>query len=464
MTQPRMSDRMSTGIPSRNAETEKLYWSPEELREWQLDRLRATVEQAKKSEFYRDRLKGFKPDSIEDLQTLPLTVKEELRPASPFGLLAVDPADLFQYHETFGTTGVPVSSWMTGRDFEVYSDQINQAGADFGKCDMVLIRFPYAISVPAHITAHAAQKRGACVVHASSRTLIAPHTRVISLLRKLNCTVFTGIALEGIFLAETAKLMGYDPAADFPSLRAICCAGEMLTEARRERIAALWGAKVYNMYGTTELGNVAADCPEGSLHASSDHFIFEVLDEETHEPVEDGQMGLLVVTTITREATPLVRFLTGDHVILTPGATCACGRTTPTIRHYGRDLNCFDFGGKRIFTRDIEERLLALPPDVIGNIYIYVVKDDEVVVRAESGRDDAAGIRDVVGRVASDLGIPFRIERVPEGDLFDRQKLLDVDPVIKPRYVADWRTDERHPDTLKALLSGYHTFVGKGKG
>lgn len=449
--------------PSHNADTQKLYWSEERLRKWQLSQLRWSVQQARKSAFYRDRLKGFHPQTIEDLRTLPLTRKEELREASPFGLLAVKNRDLIQYHESFGTTGIPVSSWLTESDYDAYASQINQGGMNFCREDVVLVRFPYAISVPAHIVSRAAQKRKACVIHADSRTLVAPHSRVIGLLKKLNCTVFTGLGLEAILLAETAKLMGRDPARDFPSLRAICCAGEMVTEARRDRIGRIWNAKVYNLYGTTEMGNIAADCPEGGLHASSDHFIFEVLDEETERPVRDGEMGTLVVTSLTREAMPLIRFLTGDRVILTPGSRCPCGRTTPIIRHYGRDLNCFDFHGRRVFTRDIEERILALPPDVLGDIFILIVTEHNVTVRAESRRDDPSAVKEVRRRVRKDLNLEFDIQLVPEGTLFNRQKLLEVNPVIKPRYVADWRADRAHPDTLMALLSGYHTFVEQGK-
>jgi phenylacetate-CoA ligase len=114
------------------------------------------------------------------------------------------------------------------------------------------VRFPYAISVPAHIVTQAARERGACVIPASSRTAISPYRRVIELLTKLDVTVLGCLPMEAIWLAEAARQMNRDPARDFPHLRAICTAGELLSDARRERIADLWNCRVYNLYGCTE--------------------------------------------------------------------------------------------------------------------------------------------------------------------------------------------------------------------
>lgn len=329
-----------------NPDTERLYWPAEQVHCYQLDRLRETVARAARSSYYGPRLAGVRVETLDDLGRLPITSKEDARAASPFGLLAVAPDELFQYHESYGTTGTPTSSWLTRQDFQNYATQINHTGADLRPDDRLLVRFPYAISVPAHIVTRAAHDRGACVIPVSSRTAIAPYPRVIDLLRKLRATVIGCLPTEAVWLAETARRQGLDPARDFSHLRALLVAGELLSDARRARVAALWNAPVFNLYGCTEAGNIAADCGAGRLHLSWDHFLLEVLDEETWEPVPPGERGTAVLTTLTRQAMPLVRFVLGDHVRLRAEPRCPCGRTAPVLEHHGRDLNRFPFGGR----------------------------------------------------------------------------------------------------------------------
>jgi phenylacetate-CoA ligase len=236
-------------VNSRNPDTERLYWPADRIRQYQLDRLRKTVARASHSIYYGPRLAGLQVDTLEDLRRLPLTPKEDARAASPLGLLAVESDRLFQYHESYGTTGTPTSSWLTRDDFQNYATQINHTAANLNSSDRLLVRFPYAISVPAHIVTHAAHNRGACVIPVSSRTAISPYMRVIDLLGKLQATVICCLPMEAIWLAETAQQMGKDPANDFPHLRGFLVAGELLSDARRSRIADLWHAEIYNLYG-----------------------------------------------------------------------------------------------------------------------------------------------------------------------------------------------------------------------
>src|SRR5262249_25026737 len=156
---------------------------------------------------------------------------------------AVKPEQLFQYHETFGTTGAPASSWLSREDFHSYATQINHAAVDFGERDRVLVRFPYAISVPAHIVTQAAHDRGACVIPAGARTPISPYPRVLHLMDKLQATVLCCLPTEAVWLAKAARVMERDPCRDFPALQALCVAGELLSPARQKRLSALWGSK-----------------------------------------------------------------------------------------------------------------------------------------------------------------------------------------------------------------------------
>jgi phenylacetate-CoA ligase len=438
-------------MSTRNPDTERLYWPAEQLRRYQLDRLRETVTRAARSPYYGPRLAGIRVETLDDLRRLPITSKEDARAASPSGLLAVELDELFQYHESYGTTGTPTSSWLTRQDFLSYATQINHTGADLRPGDRVLVRFPYAISVPAHIVTQAAHDRGACVIPVSSRTAISPYPRVIDLLRKLQATVIGCLPTEAIWLGETARRQGLGPARDFPHLRALLVAGELLSDARRARVAALWNAQVFNLYGCTEAGNIAADCEAGRLHLSWDHFLLEVLNEQTWEPVPPGELGTAVVTTLTRHAMPLLRFVLGDHVRLREEPRCPCGRTAPVLEHHGRDLNRFQFGGRWYYVRDLEDRLLTAPAEVLGNLWLLDVRPGDVRFRVEAERPDLALYRRLEGRVRDELGLPLVIDAVVPGSLLNRARLSKVEPVQKPRVVG-CSPAEAPPLTLDDLM------------
>lgn len=423
-------------MPPVPSPAERLHWPADRIAAWQLERLRESLVRANRSPFYAARLGDAQVSSLGDLSQLPLTTKEDLRAHSPLGLVAVPPEELSQYHESYGTTGTPAASWMTRGDLLNYAAQINHAAVDFQPGERVLVRFPYAISVPAHIFTLAARERGACAIPASSRTAITPYRRVIDLLGKLQVAVVGCLPTEAIWLAETARLLGRDPARDFPQLRAICTAGELLSDARRARIAALWNARVYSMYGCTEAGNMAADCSHGRLHLSWDHFLLETLDERLEKPVPPGELGSAVVTTLTREAMPLVRFVLGDSLRIVEDHRCPCGRTAPVIEHFGRDLNRFTFDGRSYFVRDLEQRLLAAPVENIGNLWLIELRERDVCFRAEAERPDDALNRRLAKQVRDELGLPLAIETVPIGQLMDRARLLHVDPVGKPRVIG----------------------------
>lgn len=447
-----MSEQTANTDPSRNADTERLYWSADEIARDQLQRLQETVTTAKRSVHYGPLLADVRIESLDDLTTLPRTTKEEVRAASPFGLVAVDRDDLFEYHESFGTTGVPASGWLTRGDLQQYAAQINQTAVNLGRNDRILVRFPYAISVPAHIVTQAARNRDTCVIPASSRTTVSPHTRIIDLLLKLEATVIGCLPMEAIWLAETARQMGREPSRDFPHLRAICTAGELLSDARRQRIAELWDVRVFNMYGCTEAGNIAADCAYGRLHLSWDHFLLEVLDEVTWKPVPPGDIGTAVLTTLTREAMPLVRYVLGDALRLHIEHNCPCGRKSPVIEHLGRDLNRFDFAGRTCFVKELEQRLLDCPVGAIGNLWLIEVRPDEVVFRAEAEQPDPSLYRSLEKQVREQWDLPLRIDAVPAGSLLHRSRLMKTEPVNKPRIIGFVRDNNAPSLTLDDLM------------
>ena len=440
-------------MSEHRAQTERLYWSADRIRAYQSNCLRQTVAQAARSPFYGPRLRSVRIESAEDLARLPLTTKDDLRTASPFGFLAVEGDRLFQYHESFGTTGAPASSWLTREDFANYAAQINQADMDLCPGDRVLVRFPYAISVPAHIFTQAARDRGACVIPVSSRTSISPYPRVIDLMRKLQVTVLGCLPTEAIWLAETARLMDLDSRKDFASLRAICTAGELLSEARKRRIEELWQARIYNLYGCTEAGNIAADCEAGRLHLSWDHFLLEALDADTKQPVPPGEVGVAVLTTLTRQAMPLLRFELGDSLRVRAQPDCPCGRTAPVLELLGRDLNQFHFGGRRFFVRELEERLLNSPSAAVGNVFLFEVRPNQVLFRVEAERPDENLYRRLAAQIRDELDLPLEVDAVPPGQLLDRARLLAIEPVHKPRVVGYVRDQLAPPLTLDSMMA-----------
>ena len=434
-------------------EARMLRLSEKEIQDHQFERLKVTLERAKKAPYFAERLSGASVNSLADLAKLPLTTKEDLRAASPFGAVAVPHAELFQYHESFGTTGAVVSSWLSANDFQEYAHQINQCDLDFQPDDMLVNKFPYAISVPAHIVKLAAQNRGACVVSASSLTQVCPYTRTLDLMRKLKATVLTCLPTEATLLGAAAVAMGMNPARDF-DIRAIGTAGELLTDARRRRIEELWDCKVYNYYGTTETGNLASESNEGQMHLAWDHFLVEILDEETQEVLPPNQPGMPAITTLTREAMPLIRYVLTDRIRLEAVDSTPSGRRSPVVHHYGRDQSRFPFKDRQVSLADLEDRLFRLPTEVVGDIWMVIIAPDQVVFRVEAAKPDPAKYAKAEKEVGEELNIPLAIEAVGVGEVFPTQWLLEPARVGKPAYYCQVPSLDRAPRNLPELWMG----------
>ncbi len=389
------------------------------------------LEYAKKAPFYQGKLPDKALVSVSELTRLPLTTKEELRNHSPFGFLAVPKSEVAVYFESFGTTGKPVSIWLTQEDLEDNADEISAGGVNLSEEDTVLIRYPYAISQIAHTFHYAARRRGACVIAASSRSTISPFPRVVSMMHSLEVTVLAALPLQALLLAKTAQLMGLSPGEDFPHLRAICTAGETLTPRRRQVLQELWQVPVFDNYGMTEVGAAAMECPFGQLHPLVDYFVFEVLDEDRKTPVELGELGYLVITTLKRRATPIIRYWTGDRVRLFQ-ASCPCGAEY-RLEVRGRRESCLEAGGRLFDLWDLEEMveevsakgLWAAGPLEQSGLH-FVVESDQLDLRRLGGRIAALERRHQ---------IPLRVTLVPPGTFYDPKELLSVGEVGKPRYI-----------------------------
>lgn len=417
--------------------------NPEE----KLARLNEVLRHAKASPFYRDRLPERRLRSLEELTRIPLTTKEDLRGASPFGLVCVPQEELYQYHESFGTTGAPVSAWLTGDDFAANAWSLARAwGVALNEHDTVLIRFPYAISTVAHLVHAAAHMMRACVIPADARSTVSPFPRVVGLLRKLEVTVLACLPLQAVLIAETAELLGLRPNRDFPRLRAICTGGEPLPPGRRALIQEIWGVPLYDNFGMTEIGAAVLDCEFGRPHPLEEQFLFELLEEDLVTRARPGAIGQLAVTTLARRAAPVIRYLTGDRARLVQEA-CACGRPS-SLEIRGRREHAVTVDGRVLDLWDLDAIVAHLPcrrfwvaGPIPGGLH-FVVEDE--------GQGGALS-REASERLEDKYGMKLRFEYVPRGTLYDRNDLLSLGTVGKPQYVytAQEMEEKRYLRTAK---------------
>lgn len=388
------------------------------------------IERCRVAPFYRNRLPDKPLAYLEDFKNIPLTTKEDLRQCSLLGLICVPKKELYQYHESFGTSGTPVSAWLTKEDLRRYAKNINSGGLKFTKEDIVLIRFPYAISSIAHMVHLAAQSRKACVIPASSRSNVSPFPRIISLMQKLEVTVLACLPLQALLLAETAELMGYKPAKDFPNLRAILTAGEPLTSGKRRLLESIWDVPITDNFGMTEIGSAITDCEYGRAHPTEDDFIFEILKDDLKTDVKPGEVGHLVITTLKRKGTPVIRFWTEDRARIVP-EECPCGQRL-TFKHHGRKKDIISINNRIIDIWDLDEivshfpcrRFWVVGPNLTGL---------QFVVEEEKSGDTINTSQ--IQKLEEKYGFKLEVEIVPKGSLYDRSELSSISAVGKPRYI-----------------------------
>ncbi len=298
----------------------------------------------KVKKFYFDKRKQLIADiqSKSDIDRLAILItKKDLRNNYPFKFSTMPKKRIYQYHESFGTTGRPSSSPLTKKDLFGYIEQILLSPVNFNDKDTVLIRYPYAISVPAHIFHRAAQNRNSTVIACSSRSFITPHKRVLELLKSLCVSVFCSLPAEAILLAECAKKLKYDLSKDFPCLRAICTAGEMLTPEMKKYIEKIWNVDVYNFYGSTEAGNIAYSCKYGNLHLADKYFQVNVIGHSTNFANQNTRLGNLIITTLCKQALPLLKYDTEDLASINYKHQCLCEIKSPVIDLKGRSFEYY---------------------------------------------------------------------------------------------------------------------------
>jgi phenylacetate-CoA ligase len=337
--------------------------SSDELRALQLERLRWSLRHAYDNcAPYRARCErvGVRPrdlTSLSDLRHFPFTHKDDLRAAYPFGMLAVPREQLVRLHASSGTTGRPTVVGYTRRDIDTWAAlvarSIRAAGGRPG--DIVHIAYGYGLFTGGLGAHYGAERLGCTVVPASG----GQTQRQVQLICDLKPTIIMATPSYLLVLAEQFVRQGLDPAGS--SLRTAICGAEPWTERMRTEIESALGLRALDIYGLSEVmgPGVASECIESQdgLVIWEDHFYPEIIDPVSAEVLPDGSPGELVLTTLTREALPLIRYRTRDLTALLPP-------TARTMRRMGRIAARSDdmliIRGVNVFPGQIEELLLKL--------------------------------------------------------------------------------------------------------
>lgn len=339
--------------------------SSEEREETQLKNLQKVVKTAYENvSYYKKRFDdvGVVPEDIEnlsDIQKLPFTTKTDLRDAYPFGMFAVPADDIVEVHTTSGTTGKPTVSGYTQNDINIWGEVIarslTMAGAD--KSDLIQNCYGYGLFTGGLGVHYGAQKIGATVIPISAGNT----QRQIEIMKDFKSTVLTCTPSYALYLAEVLQNQGAGP--EDINLKAGVFGAEMWTEEMRDEIEKRLNLTALNIYGLTEIigPGVAQECREKKgLHIFDDHFYPEIIDTPTMKPLPFGEKGELVLTTLTREGMPVIRFRTRDITTLRQGR-CKCGRTHVKMdRITGRSDDMLKVRGVIVFPSQIERALLKI--------------------------------------------------------------------------------------------------------
>lgn len=339
--------------------------SQEEKEELQLARLQKIVKRAYENvPFYRKRFdeSGIKPEdirTIKDIEKLPLTTKDDLREAYPFGMFAVPRREIVELHTSSGTTGKPTVSGYTKKDIEIWSEVMARGLTMFGATedDIIQNTHGYGLFTGGFGVHYGAQKIGLTVIPIST----GQTKRQIEIMKDFNASIVIFTPSYGLYLAEVAEEEGLN--TEELNLKAVGFGAEMWTEEMRQEIQRRFNAPAYNIYGLTEImgPGIALECQEqDGLHVMEDHFYPEIIDSKTLETLPEGEKGELVLTTLTRHGMPIIRFRTKDVTAL-KREKCGCGRTLIKMdRITGRTDDMLKVRGVAVFPSQIEKALLKV--------------------------------------------------------------------------------------------------------
>jgi phenylacetate-CoA ligase len=374
------------------------YLGEEQLRTLQLQRLRAVTRHAYDNQkLFRERMdaKGLTPDDIrtlQDVNLLPFTQKTDLRDTYPYGLFCVPMNEVVRLHASSGTTGKPIVVGYTKEDLDVWNEVMVRTFACAGlhRGDIIQNAYGYGLFTGGLGAHYGAEALGATVIPISGGN----SERQIMVMRDFGSTAICSTPSYFLHLIEYAESMGIDW-SDLP-LRAGVFGAEPWSDEMREYIEGKTGIKAYDIYGLSEIigPGVGMACKQQhGLHIFEDHFMIEIIDPVTDQPVADGEEGELVITTLSKKAMPVLRYRTHDITSIIAGK-CACGRTIRRINRIARRSDdMFIIRGVNVFPSQVEAALLKAE----GTLPHY-----QIVLSNENGMDQMDVQVEVTAEVFSD--------------------------------------------------------------
>lgn len=416
---------------------DQMYLHPEvetlsrpDIEKLQLKRLKATIDRCMHSPFYKERFQqcGIKPEdiqSLEDLQKIPFTTKQDLRDHYPFGLSAVPLEEVVRLHSSSGTTGTPTVILHTQHDLEEWANAVARCLYMVGlrKGDIFQNSSGYGMFTGGLGFQYGAERLGMLTVPAAAGNT----KRQIKFITDFGTTALHAIPSYAGRLYEVMEEMHIDPRRD-THLKTLIIGAEPHSDEQRRRIEQMLGVKAYNSFGMSEMcgPGVAFECMEqNGLHIWEDYYIVEIVDPVSLEPVPEGEVGELVLTTINREAMPLLRYRTRDLTRILPG-DCPCGRHHKRLdRMKGRSDDMMILKGVNIFPIQIENILLQFKE--LGNEYLITLTNldanDEMTVEVELNdfTDDYGFLqnltKEITRQLKDEILITPRVKLVPKGSL-----------------------------------------------
>ena len=414
--------------------------APETRRALQLARLRETVERAAtRVPFFRAALAaaGVGAGSLrglEDLARIPFTRKDHLREEYPWGLFAVPRRELARIHASSGTKGKPTVVGYTRGDLaiwrEVMARSLAAGGAEPGH--LIQIAYGYGLFTGGLGFHDGAEHMGLTVVPVSSGNTL----RQMLLLQDFRPEGLACTPSFALHIGEALRDAGQDPRA--LGLRYGLFGAEPWTEAMRGQLEALWGITASDFYGLSELigPGVAGECPaHDGLHINDDHFLPEIVDPASGDPLGAGKEGELVLTALTREALPMLRYRTGDLTSLNP-EPCACGRTTTRMaRVKGRSDDMVVIKGVNVYPSQVEAALLTIV-ELAPHYQLVVDRTQEfprLAVHVEPAEGVVAGWGGFVAGGAQVVALAARVGERLRGHLGLNPEIAIVPPKSIPR-------------------------------
>jgi len=404
--------------------------SRDEIASLQTERLPQAVACALKSPWYAEQLAGLEAEqitSLEALRQIPFTTKEDLRSAMPFGFLAVPLDQVVRMHYSSGTTGTAIAIYHTAADLQHWAECVARGMLRVGvtRKDIFQNMMGYGLFTGGLGLHYPAELIGCLTIPAGAGNT----SRQIEIMKTFGTTALHILPSYGLRLAHFCREAGVVPSRDL-NLRFAFVGAEPHSPQTRARLEQALDLKAYNVYGLSEMcgPGVAIECSaQEGLHLREDHYLAEIVDPDSGQPLPDGEEGELVLTTLTREAMPLLRYRTRDITRLIPNS-CSCGsqhrRIAPIV---GRTDDMLIVRGTNVYPVQIERILMAIP-ETGSNYLITLATVDEmdevtvsVEVSADYSYDDSRELQALRDRIRQELHteLLFRpqVELVEPGSL-----------------------------------------------